>query len=102
LGGPQSDAEAQRGLDGSSSLACELANCRGYFAARLAALRATLPPGELAAAIRALKTEEAQAIQAIIQRWQAYFQNRQQDRTAGPARPASSLPVLRYPGLRRN
>lgn len=100
MGGPQSNAEAQRGLDGSSSLASELANCRGYFASRLAGLRGSLPPGELAAAIFALQTEEAQAIRAIIDRWQAYFQNKRSSQN--PERPPETRPVLGLPGLRKN
>jgi hypothetical protein len=79
-----------------------LGNCRGEFAARLAGLRGTLPPGELAAAIRALKTKEGQAVNAIIQRWQAYFQNRPQNPALDPSRPASAQPILRYPAPRRN
>ena len=51
-------------------------------------------------AIRAIQNEKKLAIRAIIDRWQAYFQNRKQK--PAPERPRSAKPLLRYPGLRKS
>ncbi len=86
------------GVEPSSSLASELGAARSYFAGRIAAARASLSPGALAAAIQAIRTEQALAIRAIIDRWRAYFQGRKQK----PQRPSGTQPLLRYPGLRQS
>jgi len=71
---------------------------KGYYAARIAALRQTLSPAALAVAIRAIQNEKRLAIRAVIDRWQGYFQNRKQS----PGRPVTAQPLLHYPGLRKS
>lgn len=104
MGGPAASAEAgaegQSELAPSSGLASELAAATGYYAARIAAARQSLSPAALAVAIRAIQNEKSLAIRAIIDRWQAYFQNRTQK--PAPDRPRSAQPLLRYPGLRKS
>jgi hypothetical protein len=87
-------AEAS-GIAPSSTLASEIGAANGYYAARIATAIKTLPPAEAAAAIRAIQTEKKLAIRAIIERWQAYFQNQKGETVAAKsARPLLQLPKL--------
>lgn len=98
---PQSEASANA-VAPSSSLATDLAAAKGYYASRIAAARQSLSHVELAAAIRTIKDEETLASRAIIQRWEGYFQNKEQIPEKGPERPTDPRPVLRYPGFRKS
>jgi hypothetical protein len=51
-----------------------------YYAARIAAARSALKPGDIAAALRALQNERAIAMRAVIERWQAASRNATQSR----------------------
>ena len=73
-----------------------------YYAARIAALRGTLPAEELSAAIQAIKEEEGQAIRALIEEWKAYSQNRKQPRENDPQRVSDPRPLLRLPAIRKS
>ena len=86
----------------SSSLAGELAAAKGYYASRIAAARQSLSPAELAAAIQAIQNEQTLATRAIIDRWQVYFQNREQRPPQNPGRPSDARPLLRYTSLRKS
>jgi hypothetical protein len=57
-----------------------------YYAARIAAARSALKPGDIAAAVRALQNERAIALRAVIERWQAASRNATQSRH--PSTPA--------------
>jgi len=85
----------------SSSLACELAGIKGYYAARIAALHRTLSPAERAVAIRAIKNEKKQVIRAVIEKWSAYFRNRKRSPEKNPEQPSDQRPLLRLPGVRK-
>ena len=86
----------------SSGLADELAAAKGYYASRIAAARQTLSQTQLVLAIRAIHDEQTLAARAIIQRWEAHFQNRKQGPPEAPRRPAGNRPPLRYGELRKN
>ena len=86
----------------SSGLAGELAAAKGYYASRIAAARLTLSQAELYRAIRTINDEQTLAARAIIQRWEGYFQNREQGPVQYPERPSSNRPMLRYPTLRKD
>ena len=85
----------------SSNLAGELAATKGYYASRIAAARLTMSSLELATAIRSIQDEQTLAARAIIQRWEGYFQDREQKPADMPKRPSGDQPLLRYPGLRK-
>jgi hypothetical protein len=86
----------------SPSLAGELAAAKGYYASRIAAARLTLSQEDLYRAIRAINDEQTLAARTIIQRWEEYFQNREQGPVECPERPNSNQPMLRYPVLRKD
>jgi len=86
----------------SSNLASELAAAKGYYASRIAAARLTLSQAQLSLSIRAILDEQTLASRAIIQRWEGYFQNREQGTVQHPNRPNSNRPMLRYPTLRKD
>lgn len=88
-------AEAAGGLAPSSSLAGEIGAANGYYAGLIAAAIRTLSPAEAAAAIRVIQAEKTFAIRAIIERWQAYFQNQK----GKPAAAQGSRPLLQLPKL---
>jgi hypothetical protein len=91
-------AEEAGSVAAPSNLASELGAARGYYAARIAAARQRLSGAALVAAIRAIESEKTIVIRAIIERWQAYFQNVRKQRRRGPEWPSPSL--LHHPMLR--
>ena len=95
-------ATSSQAIAPSSGLAGELAAAKGYYASRIAAARLTLSQAELALAIRAINDEQTLAARTIIQRWEGYFQNREQGTVQEPERPNSNRPMLRYPTLRKD
>ena len=84
LAGPSEESTAF-GADFSA----ELGAAGAYYAARMAAARRALRPGEVAAALRALQNERVLAMRAIIAKWAAARRNAAQRRVAAkPKRPA--------------
>jgi hypothetical protein len=71
---------------------------KGYYAARIAAARQSFTGAKLTMAIRAIQNEKALAVRAVIERWQAHFQNRKQKAVAD--RPGGEKTLLRYKGYR--
>jgi hypothetical protein len=71
-------------------MAAELASVSSYYASRIAAARSSLNPADAAAVIRNLKNEEALAMRAVIEKWQAYFLNAGNGKTSAPKRPRPS------------
>ena len=79
------------------SFGSELAAVSSYYAAKIAAVRRGLNPRHIAAAVRAIRTEQTQAVQAVMQRWSAAKRATTEKRQApkppaearAPVRPAS-------------
>ena len=88
-------AEGRQGLntgrdDGASGLgefASELGAVHSYYAARMAAARRSLKPGDVAAAIRALQGEQMLATRAVLDRWMAAGRNTTQKQLVTPQHP---------------
>jgi hypothetical protein len=80
---PRRNACSPRG-----SLAAELASISSHYAARVAALRHSLPPEQAEVAVSALAIEETLLKKAAIDRWQLYFLNKKREPRAIPARPS--------------
>lgn len=57
--------------DASGVFAAELGAVSAHYAARIAAVRASARPGDVAALLRALKDEQVLAEREVISRWQA-------------------------------
>jgi hypothetical protein len=86
----------------AASLASEIAGVKSSYAARIAALSSTLSPAERTIVLRSIKNEKMQMIRAVIERWNAYFQNRKSKPEKNPERPSDRRPLLRLPGVRKD
>ncbi len=73
--------------DPSFAFGVELAAVSSYYAAKIAAVRRGLNPRDVAAAVRAIREEQAGAVRAVMQRWDAA------KRVATERRQAPKLPA---------
>jgi hypothetical protein len=70
--------------DVSLEFQSEMAAIRAHYAAKIAAARRNVRPGDLAVAIRALLNEETAALRAVTERWQAATRRQQQEKPQRP------------------
>jgi hypothetical protein len=83
---PATNGDASEPPDVSPEFQSEMAACRAYYAARIAAARRSLRPGDIAIAIRALLNEETVALRAVTERWQAATRRQRQEKPQRPMR----------------
>jgi hypothetical protein len=77
---PATHGGASEPPDVSAEFQSEMAAIRANYAARIAAARRSLRPGDIAVAIRALLNEETAALRAVTERWQAATRRQQQEK----------------------
>ncbi len=70
--------------DVSGEFQSEMAAIRAHYAARIAAARRSLPPGDIAAAIRPILDEETVALRAVTERWRAATERQKQEKPQRP------------------
>jgi hypothetical protein len=80
--------------DASCAFRGELAAVSSYYAAKIAAVRRGLSPRDIAAAVRAIRSEQTQAVRAVMDRWGAASRAATEKRQA---KSASAPPEARAP-----
>jgi hypothetical protein len=74
-----------------ADFSAELGAAGAHYAARMAAARRALRPGEVAAALRALQNERVLAVRFIIDKWAAARRNAAQRRVASRSKRPADL-----------
>jgi hypothetical protein len=81
---PATNGGASEPPDVSPEFKSEMAAIRSQYAARIAAARRNVRPGDLAVAIRALLNEETVALRAVTERWKAATERQKQEKPQRP------------------
>jgi hypothetical protein len=81
---PATHGGASEPPDVSAEFQSEMAAIRAHYAARIAAARRSLRPGDVAVAIRALLNEETVALRALAERWRAAMERQKQEKPQRP------------------
>jgi len=81
---PATNGGASEPPDVSPEFKSEMAAIRSHYAARIAAARRNVRPGDLAVAIRALLNEETVALRAVTERWKAATERQRQEKPQSP------------------